>query len=69
MELAERLGYTLGQLDDTMGAWELRLWIAKAEIEHLVDQRRSKSKGLSYSQALDIIRADHRANVERKKRQ
>ena len=69
MELAERLGYTLGQLDDTMGAWELRLWIAKAEVENLVDQRRSKSKGLSYSQALDIIRADHRANVKRKKRQ
>jgi hypothetical protein len=68
MELAERLGKTLGELDTQMGAWELRLWMAKAEVDNYVHERMDKVKGLSYSQALDMARADHRAVMERKTR-
>ena len=66
LDLAERLGMTLGVLDATMGARELILWYAKAEIDTVVQSKQNQHKGLSYSQALDQARADHRAVVNRK---
>jgi hypothetical protein len=49
-----------------MGAWELQLWAARDEIDGLVQARQNKTKGLTYSQALDMVRADYRAHVARK---
>lgn len=49
-----------------MGAWEYRLWMAKDEIDGFVQGRQDKHKGLSYSDALNMVRADHRAHLARK---
>ena len=51
-----------------MGAWELQLWAARDEIDMLIDDRQKRTKGLTYSQALDLVRADYRSHVTRKKR-
>jgi hypothetical protein len=68
LDLAERLGMTLGVLDATMGARELMLWYAKAEIDSVINTKLNKHKGLTYSQALDQARADHRAVIMRKRK-
>jgi len=51
-----------------MGAWELQLWMARDEINNLVQTRQSKTKGMTYGQALDMVRADFRAHRARKVR-
>ena len=57
---------TLGALDAEMGAWELQLWAAKGQIEAQIQRRMERTKGLTYSQALELVRADHRATMARK---
>ena len=66
LSLAERLGRTLGELDATMGGWELQLWAARDEIDGLVEDRMNRTRGLRYSDALDLVRADYRAHLARK---
>jgi hypothetical protein len=68
LDLAERLGMTLGVLDATMGARELMFWYAKAEIDSVINTKLNKHKGLTYSQALDQARADHRTVTMRKRK-
>lgn len=68
MQLCEQLGgMTLAEMDERMGAGELALWMAKAQIDGFV-RKRMESHKLSYEQALDHARADHRAVVARRKR-
>ena len=66
MALAERLGRTLAELDGTMGAWELQLWAARDEIDGMAQKRIEQHRGLSYGQALDQVRSEHRAHLKRK---
>lgn len=64
--LAERLGRTLAELDNTLGSWELELWKARDEIDQRVESRRNRAKGLTYGQALDLVRADFRSYLNAK---
>lgn len=64
--LAERLGRTLAELDNTLGSWELELWKARDEIDQRVEARRNRAKGLTYGQALDLVRADFRSYLNAK---
>ena len=66
LDLAERLGRTLAELDTSLGAWELQLWAARNQIEQAIRARLERTKGLTYAQALELARADHRATMERK---
>jgi len=66
LELAEKLGRTLAELDSTIGAHELQLWAARAEIVGLVQSRMERHRGLRAEQALDQVRADYRAYMRRK---
>jgi hypothetical protein len=66
MQLCEELGgMTLGELDQRMGAAELALWKAKTQVDSFV-HRRMEAQKLTYEQALDHARADHRSVMERK---
>lgn len=68
MQLCEQLGgMTLAEMDERMGAGELALWMAKAQVDGFV-RKRMESHKLSYEQALDHARADHRAVVARRQR-
>lgn len=66
LHLAERLGRTLAELDATMGTYELALWAARDEIEGLVQTRMNKHQGMTYSQALDQVRASWQTRMRRK---
>ena len=66
LQLAERLGRTLAELDGGMGAWEMQLWIARDEIDGMVQKRMEKHRGMTYAQALDQVRAEFRSHVRRK---
>ncbi len=66
MQLCEELGgMTLAELDQRMGAAELALWKAKTQVDSFV-HRRMEAQKLTYEQALDHARADHRSVMERK---
>jgi len=49
-----------------MGVREIQLWAAKDEIDGMVQAKVNRTKGLTYRDALDHVRADHRAHVARK---
>ena len=38
MELAERLGRTLGELLDGMTSWEVTQWLALARVRHVEEE-------------------------------
>jgi hypothetical protein len=61
------LGRTLAELDETMGSHELQLWAARDEIDGMVNERTHKTRGLTYSQALDQVRANWQAHMRRKR--
>lgn len=68
MQLCEQLGgMTLAEFDARMGAGELALWKAKVQVEKFVHQRMDTYK-LTFEQAMDHARADHRSVMERKAR-
>lgn len=68
MELCRDLGgMTLGEMDARMGASELALWKAKAQVDGFVRERSEKQK-LTHEQAMEHARADHRSVMERKRR-
>lgn len=68
MELVRDLGgMTLAELDARMGAGELALWKAKAQVDGFV-QRRMEAQKLTHGQALEHARADHRDVMARKAR-
>lgn len=67
LHLAERLGRTLAELDATMGTFELALWAARDEIDGMVQTRMNKYKGMTYSQALDQVRATWQTRKRRKR--
>jgi hypothetical protein len=68
MQLCELLGgMTLGELDARMGAGELALWIAKAQVDGFVNDAMQRRK-VDRAGALEFARADHRATIERKQR-
>lgn len=58
---------TLGELDARMGAGELALWKAKAQVDAFVHKRMDAQK-LTREQAMDHARADHRAVMARRNR-
>lgn len=58
---------TLGELDERMGAGELALWKAKAQVDAFV-HKRMESQRLTREQALDHARADHRQVMARRNR-
>ena len=49
-----------------MGAYEYMLWAARDEVQAMIDAKQERHKGLTYGQALDMVRAEHRAHVARK---
>ena len=59
LELAERLGMTLGMLDATMGANELTRWIAKAQVDNAIAKRQERYPQLAFphQQARGTLRA------------
>ncbi len=68
MELCRDLGgMTLAELDARMGAGELALWKAKAQVDGFVS-RRMESQRLTREQAIDFARADHRSVMARRAR-
>lgn len=68
MSLCEQLGgMTLAELDARMGASELALWKARSQVEAFIRNRMDKQK-LTWEQAIDHARADHRTVMERKRR-
>ena len=68
MELCRDLGgMTLAELDARMGAGELALWKAKAQVDAFVS-RRMEAQKLTREQAMDHARADHRAVMARRAR-
>lgn len=58
---------TLGELDARMGAGELALWKAKAQVDNFV-AKRMESQRLTREQALEHARADHRQVMARRVR-
>ena len=56
---------TLAEMDARMGAGELALWKAKQQVENFVHQRMNAHK-MTFEQAMDHARADHRSVMERK---
>lgn len=58
---------TLLELDARMGAGELALWKAKAQIDGFVAKRMETQK-LTREQAMDHARADHRQVMARRNR-
>ena len=68
LELAERLGMTLGMLDATMGANELTRWIAKAQVDNAIAKRQERYPQLAFPQVLDQLLADHRSAMNRKRK-
>ncbi len=62
---AELGGMTLGEMDRRMGASELALWKAKAQIDQFI-HRRMETQKLSHEQAMEHARADHRSVMNRK---
>jgi hypothetical protein len=58
---------TLAEMDARMGAGELGLWKAKAQVDQFV-RRRMEVQKLSYEQALEHARADHRVVMARRAR-
>lgn len=68
MELCRDLGgMTLAEMDARMGAGELALWKAKAQVDGFV-QRRMEAQKLTREQAMDHARADHREVMARRNR-
>lgn len=68
MELVRDLGgMTLAELDARMGAGELALWKAKAQVDGYV-QRRMDGQKLTREQAMEHARADHREVMARRNR-
>lgn len=68
MELCRDLGgMTLAEMDARMGAGELALWKAKAQVDGFV-QRRMEAQKLTREQAMEHARADHREVMARKAR-
>lgn len=68
MELCRDLGgMTLAEMDATMGAGELALWKAKAQVDGFVN-RRMESQKLTREQAMEHARADHRSVMARRVR-
>ena len=41
-----------------MGAWEYRLWMAKDEIDGMVQAKVNRTKGLSSADALEQVRSE-----------
>ena len=67
MQLCESLGgMTLGEMDQRMGAGELALWIAKAQVDGFVNDAMQRRK-VDRAGALEFARADHRAVLARRK--
>lgn len=67
MELCRDLGgMTLAEMDARMGAGELALWKAKAQVDGFVHRRMEVQK-LTREQALEHARADHRSVLARRK--
>ena len=58
---------TLGEMDARMGAGELALWKAKAQVDQFV-RRRMEIQKLTFEQALEHARADHRDVMARRAR-
>lgn len=56
---------TLAELDARMGAGEMALWKAKERVEQFVHKRMDAQK-LTFEQAMDHARADHRSVMERR---
>jgi len=68
MELCRDLGgMTLAEMDARMGAGELALWKAKAQVDGFV-QRRMEAQKLTREQAMEHARADHREVMARRNR-
>ena len=66
MQLCEELGgMTLGEMDRRMGSQELALWKAKTQIDSFIHRRMDAQK-LTYEQAMEHARADHRSVMARK---
>ena len=68
MQLCELLGgMTLGEMDARMGAGELAMWIAKAQVDGFVDDAMRRRK-VDRAGAMEFARADHRAVLARRKK-
>ena len=68
MQLCELLGgMTLGEMDQRMGAGELAMWIAKAQVDGFVDDAMRRRK-VDRAGAMEFARADHRAVLARRKK-
>jgi len=68
MDLCEALGgMTLSEMDAKMGANELWLWKARAQIEAFI-QEQMRTRKVGRRAALMFARRDHQTVMERKQR-
>lgn len=58
-------GMTVAELDARMGASELALWKARAQLETYLRNQTERRK-VNRAQAMEFARAEHRAVIERK---
>lgn len=56
---------TLSEMDSRMGSAELALWKAKTQVDSFIHRRMDAQK-LTYEQAMEHARADHRSVMARK---